>query len=711
MTEREKRVFRFNDFEQAQAAENRVTIPPRDPIISLEEEDTITRHRRQLDKIEEACKQHTGITFDDPLFGDSLDWAYRCYKVVDAVATSAGAEPIIQQYVYLFNVIVALEWQPGTRYMCQLEAAFRRASDFLYDVTDGYMAFGQVLFGGPELMDCADIQIMASNRLLPRSWVSGLVEEKKYLPIRMGRAAWHKNNRVSIPWDEPEAYRTLVHEWGHYALELRDEYLETQHVAASAHDGRDGTPDQVMIGGACTVVLPMISLASQSIMATLEGTSELVPRAGGSSLGRKREEWETISDRYPRFDPNHQPLEGPEHLPLALPRFHTLGSLVGDHSTAAQSSNGGQENPIQIRQGDELVLKDFPSGMQLDHCWVYLLRGADDARHVIAQGTLDQRVEFDGIRLLGARKGDTIALVGADERSRIVAQGAIDNINTGDDDEPRVVIGQWTFVTPGTLPAVDVLPGPVKPGDLMAHVKVHVTSAGTLPKQVWLCPFGQDQEANAPLKGTRVDEHTWTSEEHLLPTLDGHVVMQWEDSRWLISTFSQGGGPSSSIPGGPPPISAGSSEGNVMLFFENKEHTLDYSDVKVVTTLIHADSTLDQLPDGAQARGYAFSLASNKALPVTLNPTLIMNFDTAAGSDSGNLLIYREVRDGQSGDAARWAAIPTYLRPGASFVAAPLDANTAPSLVAANPPGPRAERYRLYLVPRVRPGSNGAANA
>ena len=105
------------------------------------------------------------------------------------------------------------------------------------------------------------------------------------------------------------------------------------------------------------------------------------------------------------------------------------------------------------------------------------------------------------------------------------------------------------------------------------------------------------------------------------------------------------------------------------------------------------------------------SLASNKALPVALSPTLIMNFDSAAGSDSGDLLIYREVHDGQPGGAARWAAIPTYLRPGASFVAAPLDADTAPSLIAANPPGPRAERYRLYLVPRVRPGSNGAANA
>ncbi len=159
----------------------------------------------------------------------------------------------------------------------------------------------------------------------------------------------------------------------------------------------------------------------------------------------------------------------------------------------------------------------------------------------------------------------------------------------------------------------------------MAQVQVHITSAGALPKKVWLCPPGQAQEANTALEGTLADSQTWTSKAHPMPTLDGHVLLRWGDGTLLVSTFSQGGGSATSIPGGPPPISAGSSEGNVMLFFENKEHTLDYSDVKVVTTLLHADSALDQLPDGAQARGYAFSLASNKAMPVALSLTLIMN--------------------------------------------------------------------------------------
>src|SRR6185295_19594091 len=111
--------------------------------------------------------------------------------------------------------------------------------------------------------------------------------------------------------------------------------------------------------------------------------------------------------------------------------------------------------------------------------------------------------------------------------SRIVAQGAINDINSGDDGEPRAAIGQWSFVTPGELPMVDVVPASVKPGDLMAHIKVHITSTGALPEQVWLCPLGQAQETKASLEGTHTDAHTWTSEERLLPALDGHLLMRW----------------------------------------------------------------------------------------------------------------------------------------------------------------------------------------
>src|SRR5262249_35821847 len=142
--------------------------------------------------------------------------------------------------LYLFNVLVALEWQPKEADQEQIGSALRRASDLLFDITDGWMAIGQVVLGGPELMDAADIQVMASNRLHPRAWVGGMHREQqykhdeKYMPIRLGRGLWSDNRHGIIPWEEPEGYRTIVHEWGHYALKLTDEYFETRQVLAPA---------------------------------------------------------------------------------------------------------------------------------------------------------------------------------------------------------------------------------------------------------------------------------------------------------------------------------------------------------------------------------------------------------------------------------------------------------------------------------------------
>ena len=110
------------------------------------------------------------------------------------------------------------------------------------------------------------------------------------------------------------------------------------------------------------------------------------------------EEWAQIQKRYPWLNPSPQSLDGPGRLPLPLPRFQRIGSLAG----TAVASNAA------------LVLREFPSGLQLDRCWVYVLPSSSAGRpypeRVIAQGMLDARVGEDGFRLLGARSGDTVVL-------------------------------------------------------------------------------------------------------------------------------------------------------------------------------------------------------------------------------------------------------------------------------------------------------------
>lgn len=654
---------------------------------------------------------------EQSIFGTSLEWAFRGYIVHRLLASDEGNLPVgnrpsqpltyaarqrqlasfqpverepnpDDQRLCLFNVLVATEWSPNSDFIDMLAWAFRRASDFLYDATDGRMAFGQVVVAGPELLDCADIQIMASNRLNPRTWVSGLHNELKYMAIRAGRGAWHKNNRVTIPWDEPEAYRTLVHEWSHYALELPDEYLEVHHVFLPANVDAAQAAASRLTAGTYTLVVPGISLATESIMGTLEGTSELVPQQGGSTTERKQNVWEIVREkgRYPFLDAvaEHPPLEGPGSLPLPLPTFHTLAAA----STAPETLTLTVPNTI----GDE-------------HCWVYVIRGTPATpERVIAQGTLDARALADGFPLLGARPGDTVVLIGAAEGTLQVQTGTIQAVDQG-----RAVISAWKLATPPTapnsaypFPLVDIVPGPLSgelPDERIAQISVHVQSdTNAQPAAVAIFPHGQINPADVLHLGAP-DSTNWTSAPQSVTSLDGHVLLRWADDSVLIYTYSQGGGPATHIPPGPPSISAGSSEGNIMLFFERDQQGRNYSAIRVVTTLVHGLS--HTLPNGAQARSYAFSIASNEPLPVALHPTVVMYFDLNASKDGGDLLIHRQQEDGS------WEAMPSYQPAGSSFIAMPLQLETGASLVTLQATPQRIERYRMYWVPR----SSGSGSA
>ena len=154
----------------------------------------------------------------NPTFGPLFDWSFRRCRLNPSALQEASLNGPTQTELVLFNVIVALEWTPDRAYLDDLKRAFEQASDLLYDITDGYMAIGQVVVGGRELMDCADVQIFASNRFYPRTAVNGLTDLSKYQPIRLGRGLWDKQKRRTNAWSEadPELNKlgpqTIVHE-------------------------------------------------------------------------------------------------------------------------------------------------------------------------------------------------------------------------------------------------------------------------------------------------------------------------------------------------------------------------------------------------------------------------------------------------------------------------------------------------------------------
>ena len=160
---------------------------------------------------------------------------------VDAFTVDAAGVQTINvspQYpLTLFNLLVTLEWDATATpsYLEQLEFDLQRASEHLYDFTNGQVALGtiQVVQNGEEWA-YANVVVHATNRMRPYATQGGIVElpttdpqhpDIEYQPgqVHMG-ANW---NRYGIPGQNlgDDWALTLGHELSHYLLFQEDAYL------------------------------------------------------------------------------------------------------------------------------------------------------------------------------------------------------------------------------------------------------------------------------------------------------------------------------------------------------------------------------------------------------------------------------------------------------------------------------------------------------
>jgi len=143
----------------------------------------------------------------------------------------------------LFDVVASVEWQPRDNdFAADVRRGLRRASEYLYDLTDGQMAIGAVdIRTNGRAWDSADLRFRAANDARPSAYIGGIVAERTpytaqpgvgtvFAPaeVLLGRF-WDGQDafdRRRGSWSEESAFRTLVHEWAHYALFLYDEYQQ-----------------------------------------------------------------------------------------------------------------------------------------------------------------------------------------------------------------------------------------------------------------------------------------------------------------------------------------------------------------------------------------------------------------------------------------------------------------------------------------------------
>ena len=178
------------------------------------------------------------------------------------------------QPLTLINMVVSLGWTPAPNSQVVTPADIREAmqalSHELYDWTEGQMALGPVSINtGGERWAEADIRFLPANDKRPSAFVGGIVKDKleytgaytdtTYTPAATyfgrlwdGRDAF---DEVNGRWTNPNAYRTIAHEWAHYGLFLYDEYQDTDGLSGycicndlSTTGCRNVVPDASVMG-------------------------------------------------------------------------------------------------------------------------------------------------------------------------------------------------------------------------------------------------------------------------------------------------------------------------------------------------------------------------------------------------------------------------------------------------------------------------------
>ncbi len=119
-----------------------------------------------------------------------------------------------------FHVRFWVEWDASSTYLAGLKQGILGASAYLYDVTDGQMFWETVeVYDNDQYGGGADYTIFADTGVWPNGFVGNIADAnfgRIYLPRQWG----------SLPWSNRSASGVMIHEWGHYALYMYDEYLD-----------------------------------------------------------------------------------------------------------------------------------------------------------------------------------------------------------------------------------------------------------------------------------------------------------------------------------------------------------------------------------------------------------------------------------------------------------------------------------------------------
>ncbi|MCB0034523.1 MAG: VCBS repeat-containing protein, partial [Anaerolineales bacterium] len=423
----------------------------------------------------------------------------------------------------LFDLTVSLEWDASMdpEYQAQLKRDIERASEILFDLTNGQIAFGRVtVYQGKQQWDAADVQIYASNNQRPNANLGGIVTDymtdtlstgevisNAYLPgkIRMG-ATWNRygNPGGTIGEDWP---RALAHEFGHYALFLFDNYL-----------GIDAS--KIIIETNCqgSAMTDAYRLDYSEFLDDPTGALTVWDTTCALTLAEQttgRSDWETLQHFYPFLNLNQEmTLNGPNNLPLAVTQVRLAPFASGQNLLPI---------PIYYTADAQGNTRSFNRG----EAQAYLLqqKGTDDLTDddIIYLGTVNGPL----ILARGAAAGDRLCIFDNSQQPAphrcqpLTADTSTINLQTIDNWQPEIVvrpINSQTLIVTVTLNTAD---------DLILNAQIFPGFRPTNTIQALTATLQQVDATNQYTAAFR----------YPLTIFDGYVRLWSDDGAEFISRF------------------------------------------------------------------------------------------------------------------------------------------------------------------------------
>lgn len=374
-------------------------------------------------------------------------------------------------------LLVVLEWQTQGKDIYKWRPVLQQAAQYLKDATDGQATIGDVtvLDNACEWAN-ANIRVYVHNTGIPDAAIGGLgfdavkslggkPESGKAYPIgsiHLGRA-WSEFGPVTGQWTQDDGFRTVVHELGHYAFYLYDEYY--RYDDTSATDPRPAAfcaSQRYTPGGVLPPAWDDVSAASimyweyNTHQFWHKGNPFIDARCAQTRQGQvwHRSDWQVIHNHYPAITPpgSAPGTSGSHGLNWSAPPRWLLGTAGGP---------GVQGDSYLAKLGGAQVLHE---GVPYPECSLKLVqdRATGINRIDCVFSSASSLYPSNKLEIDGGNKGDVVRVTGVDPHTGIAWQ-AVQSLTGPTGPHPpqppsliRQAPGWYTNVA--KLPTIDATP-------------------------------------------------------------------------------------------------------------------------------------------------------------------------------------------------------------------------------------------------------------